>query len=236
MAERDFAPETASSINAVKRLKDRGNYDAATVYEILDEAIIAHVGFTEQDTGEQYPVVIPMIFGRREDEIFLHGHLSSRQLKTLEKGAKCCITVTHVDALILALTSFHNSMNYRSVVLFGSAKLIPDAAVEEKNAALTAITDHAIGRSPSRWADSRLPDAVELKSTKVLSFKIDSASAKACFFVRTGGPKDEKKDIEADLDHWVGIVERKKGWEKAIPADYIKEGVEVPDYVQRMLQ
>jgi uncharacterized protein len=112
------------------------------------------------------------------------------------------------------------------------AQLIPDSDTKLKDHALTRITDHPIGASPSRWADSRLPNPTELKSTRVLSFKIDYASAK----IRTGDPKDDKKDIDANLPYWTGRVERKKGWEKVVKSPYCDESTPGPPYVKDMLQ
>ncbi len=173
----------------VKILSKRGSYDKETVYRILDEAKICHVGFIY----EGYPVVIPTIFGRKEDVIFLHGAVGSRMLKTLEQGVDVSINVTHLDGLVLARSAFHHSMNYRSVVIFGKAELVTDD--EEKLTALKAVSDQVL---TGRWEEVRQPSQKELKITKLLKIKLEEVSAK----IRTGKPIDEPEDYE--LDVWAG--------------------------------
>jgi len=243
MSEDTFTPSSTKAPNAVHRLKDRARYDEETVYSILDAGLVAHVAFSvpkgEDDPPndeDDWPTVIPMAYGRIGNEIYLHGHLASRLLKTLSQdGAKACVAVTHVDGLVLALTPFHNSMNYRSVVVYGHAHLISDSERERKAAALTAVTNHpfrAVGGD--RWDDARPPSDTDSRSTRVVAVQIEMASAK----VRQGSPKDEKKDVEDESvvgKYWSGVVTRKQGYEKVEPAPYNRVQ-EPPAYVKELLK
>ena len=177
--------------NRIRRLPQRGHYDRETIYQILDEALICHVGFVDQDQ----PYVIPINFARVEDTIVLHGAKASRLLKHIEAGHPVCVEATIVDGLVLARSVFHHSVNYRSVVLFGRGRLIADE--QEKLAALEAVTEHLI---PGRWQEARLPSQKELNATSVVSIQIDEASAK----VRVGLPVDEEEDYT--LPVWAGIL------------------------------
>ncbi|MGA9719212.1 MAG: pyridoxamine 5'-phosphate oxidase family protein, partial [Acidobacteriaceae bacterium] len=165
----------------VRRLPQRGAYDAETIYGILDAGFLAHVGFCV----EGQPFVIPTLYGRVRDasggpdKLCLHGSAASRMLRELSAGVPACVTVTHVDGIVLARSAFHHSMNYRSVVAFGTARQIDD--VQGKAEALRVISDHLIA---GRWEDVRNPTAKELKATSVLEFTIEDASAK----IRTGPP------------------------------------------------
>jgi uncharacterized protein len=177
--------------NTIKRLPKRGYYDRQTIYRILDEALICHVGFVE---GGQ-PWVIPINFARVGDTIVMHGAKASRLLKHIEAGHPVCVETTIVDGLVLARSVFHHSVNYRSVVLFGTGRLVE--AEQEKLAALEAVTEHLI---PGRWKEARRPNAKELNATSVVSIRIDAASAK----VRVGPPVDEEEDY--GLPVWAGIL------------------------------
>jgi uncharacterized protein len=177
--------------NSIKRLPKRGHYDRETIYRILDEALICHVGFV---AGGQ-PYVIPTNFARIDDTIVLHGAKASRLLKHVEARNPICAEATIVDGLVLARSVFHHSMNYRSVVLFGTGCLILDE--REKLAALEAVAEHLI---PGRWKEARLPNHKELKATSVVSLPIDEASAK----VRAGPPIDEEEDYT--LPVWAGVL------------------------------
>ncbi|KAI0348076.1 hypothetical protein BDW22DRAFT_1350223 [Trametopsis cervina] len=242
MSDETFAPTHRTAPNAVHRLRDRARYDEETVYSILDTGLVAHVAFSlphdddEYNAEDEWPTVIPMAYGRIGDEIYLHGHLASRLLKTLSTdGARACITVTHVDGLVLALTPFHNSMNYRSVVVYGHAHLIPDSDPSRKLAALTAITNHPLHTvSGDRWTDARAPSTTDLRSTLVISVPIEMASAK----VRAGPPKDEKKDTEDESvvgRYWTGVVTTRQGFEALVPGPYNRVR-EPPEYLQRLLK
>ena len=173
----------------LKRLPKRGIQEREIIHSILDEAMIAHVGFVT----ENQPFVIPMAYGRKDDRLYLHGSSVSRLLRTLEQGVDVCINVTLLDGIVIARSLFHHSMNYRSVVLFGKAKLVESE--DEKMSALKAITEQMI---PGRWEQARIPNDKELKATNVLSFEIVEGSAK----VRTGAPSDDAEDYQ--LPYWAG--------------------------------
>ena len=180
---------TSTERSKLRRLPKRGSQERELIYSILDEALVAHVGFISNDR----PFVIPMAYGRESDRLYLHGSPVSRLLKTLEQGVDVCFTVTLLDALVVARSLFHHSMNYRSVVLFGKAQLVKNDS--EKMTALQAFTDHMI---PERWQQARLPNDWELKATTVLSFPIEEGSAK----VRTGPPSDDAEDYALSI--WAG--------------------------------
>jgi uncharacterized protein len=202
--------------NRVKRLPERGHYDRETIYHILDEALICHVGFVEN--GQPY--VIPINFARVEDTILLHGAKASRLLKHVEAGQPVCVTVTLVDGLVLARSVFHHSVNYRSVVLFGSGRPVEEE--QEKLAALEAITEHLI---PGRWQEARLPSAKEMNATRVVSIRIDEASAK----VRMGPPIDEQEDYT--LPVWAGVLPLQEVTSSPVPDELLPEEIPVPAYV-----
>jgi nitroimidazol reductase NimA-like FMN-containing flavoprotein (pyridoxamine 5'-phosphate oxidase superfamily) len=207
---------TKTARTRINRLPKRGHYDRETIYQILDEALICHVGIVQN--GQ--PFVIPINFARVEDTIVLHGAKASRLLKHIEAGNPVCIEATIVDGLVLARSVFHHSVNYRSVVLFGTGQLIEDE--QEKLAALEAVTEHLI---PGRWQEARLPNRKELNATRVVSIKIDEASAK----VRVGPAVDEQEDYE--LPVWAGVLPLQE-----IPASPIRdesqsEEVALPNYI-----
>ena len=204
----------------VKRAPKRGRYDKETIYKILDAGQICHVGFIHNGR----PVVIPTIYGRAENKLFIHGATVSRLIVELEKGIDISLSVAHVDGLVLARSAFHHSMNYRSVVVFGKAKLVAD---HEKNSALKIISDHLIA---GRWEEVREPNAKELKATKVLEISIDEASAK----IRTGGPIDDKEDYELDI--WAGEIPLKKQAVEPIDDAKLKSGLKVPKSVLNFME
>lgn len=176
--------------NKVKRVPKRAHYDQTTVYRILDSAFVCHLGFVV----EGQPFVIPTAYGRKGNAIYVHGATKSRMLVNIEKGIPVCATVTHVDGIVLARSAFHHSMNYRSVMVYGTARLVPSEEAEE---ALKVISDHII---PERWEECRPTKAIELKATSVLKIEIESASAK----IRTGPPVDDEEDY--DLPIWAGVL------------------------------
>lgn len=204
--------------NNIRRLPKRGYYDRATIYRILDEALICHVGFVS--AGQPY--VIPINFARVGDSIVLHGAKASRLLKHIEAGNPVCVEVTIVDGLVLARSVFHHSVNYRSVVLFGTGHLILDE--QEKLAALEAVTEHLI---PGRWKEARLPNQKELNATSVVSVRIDEASAK----VRVGPPVDEEEDYA--LPVWAGVLPLQEISLPPLQDELQSEDVSLPGYVAR---
>ena len=174
----------------VKREPHRGAYDRETIDAILDEALLCHLGFQV----EGRPTVIPTLHARVGDRLYVHGSAASRMLRHAASGMPMCATVTLFDGLVLARSVFNHSVNYRSVVVFGTATLVDDA---EKREALRALTEQL---APGRWDEARQPTAKELKATSILSLPLDEASAK----VRTGAEEDEPEDL--DLPVWAGLV------------------------------
>ena len=166
----------------LRRRRDRGSHDRAVIDAILDEALIAHLGFTD---AAGHPVVIATLHARRGDTVYLHGSAASRTMRTLAAGAPACLTVSLLDGLVLARSAMHHSANYRSVMLFGQARSVRQH--DHKLAAFEAIVEHIV---PGRWADVRPPSESELKATTVLALAIEEASAK----VRTGPPVDDEED------------------------------------------
>jgi nitroimidazol reductase NimA-like FMN-containing flavoprotein (pyridoxamine 5'-phosphate oxidase superfamily) len=200
----------------VRRLPERGVYDPAFIESVIDEALICHVGLTT-DEG---PVVIPTIHARVGTTLYLHGSPASRMLRSAP-GSQVCVTITIVDGIVAARSTFHHSMNYRSVVIFGVPRIVDDP--QERMVAFEAITEHVI---PGRWADARHPNAKENKGTKLLALSIDEASAKT----RSGPPGDE--DFDMDLDVWAGVIP--VGQTAGVPesAPDLKPGVPIPSYVK----
>jgi nitroimidazol reductase NimA-like FMN-containing flavoprotein (pyridoxamine 5'-phosphate oxidase superfamily) len=174
----------------VRRQPTRGRYDRATIDAILDEALICHLGF-EVD-GQ--PHVIPTLHARVGDRLYVHGSAASRMLRHAASGARMCATVTLFDGLVLARSVFNHSINYRSVVVFGTATRVEG---DEKRQALRALTEQL---APGRWEEARQPTEQELKATSILSLPLDEASAK----VRTGTEEDDPEDLE--LPVWAGVV------------------------------
>ena len=180
-----------TSRTRVVREPQRAIYNREVVNQILDEAFLCHVGFTV----DGQPFVIPTSYGRDGDVLYIHGSAASRMLRNLDKGVAVCITVTLLDGLVLARSVFNHSMNYRSVVILGTATLVDDAA--EKLAALRALSEHII---PGRWDDSRQPNEKELKATSVLRLPITEFSAK----VRIGPAVDDEEDYS--FPTWAGVI------------------------------
>jgi len=200
----------------LKRLPKRGHFDRETVYGILDEGFICHIGFVV----DERPVVIPTGYARVEDKLYVHGSQASRMLRTLAGGIDACVTVTLLDGLVLARSAFHHSMNYRSVVVFGRATLVDDP--EEKWSALVALSEHIIR---DRWKDIREPNDVEMKQTTVLSLMLEEASAK----IRTGPPLDDEEDY--GLPMWAGVLPLKLIAGEPVNDPRLPEGIDPPEYV-----
>jgi uncharacterized protein len=206
---------TITEKTKMKRLPKRGDFDRETVYKILDEAIVCHVGFTV----ENQPFVIPTGFARSGEKLLIHGSAASRMMRNLSEGIDVCVTVTLIDGLVLARSAFHHSVNYRSVVIFGNAEIIKEEA--EKYEALRLFTEHI---TPHRWQEIREPNSKELKGTTVLKLPITEASAK----IRTGDPVDDAEDHE--LNVWAGVIPLKLEAGKPIDDALLKEGIAAPKY------
>ena len=185
----DSYPTTSRT--KVGRLPKRAVYDRAQVHAILDEGFLCHVGFVV----DEQPYVIPTGYVRVGEQLYLHGSAASRMLRTLDQGIQVCVTVTLVDGFVLARSVFHHSMNYRSVVMLGKARLVTDRS--EKLEALRSFTNHIV---PGRWDEARQPAEQELKSTSVLALPLEEVSAK----IRTGPPIDDDEDYALPI--WAGVV------------------------------
>jgi nitroimidazol reductase NimA-like FMN-containing flavoprotein (pyridoxamine 5'-phosphate oxidase superfamily) len=200
------------------RNRGRAAYDRGAVHAILDEDYVCHLGFVRDGA----PVVLPTLYARVGERVYLHGSTGSRPLREAggPDGLPVCLTVTHVDGLVLARAAFHHSVNYRSVVAHGVARRVTDQ--DETTAALDAIVDHVL---PGRAADSRPADAKELAATAVLRLDLEEVSAK----VRQGGPNDEPEDL--GLPHWTGVVPVRRVYGTPVPADDLAPGTPLPDYL-----
>jgi nitroimidazol reductase NimA-like FMN-containing flavoprotein (pyridoxamine 5'-phosphate oxidase superfamily) len=185
------AQSAPSARTRVVREPHRGVYDRATAYKILDEGFICHVGFVV----DGQPFVIPTGYGRSGDNLYIHGSAASRMLRNLDQGVAVCLTVTLLDGLVLARSIFNHSMNYRSVVVLGTAVAVLDA--KEKLEALKSLSEHIL---PGRWAESRQPNERELKQTLVMRLPIEEFSAK----VRQGPPLDDEEDYA--FTTWAGVI------------------------------
>lgn len=204
--------------STLRRLPQRGSHDADLIHAILDAGFVAHVGF--QTDGQ--PFVIPTLYGRDRNKLYLHGSSVSRMLTQLEKNIPACMTVTLVDGLVLARSAFHHSMNYRSVVAFGTAQKVE--AREGKLRALRTISEHLL---PGRWRDVRAPNEKELKATTILEFTIEEASAK----IRTGPPLDEGADYGWPV--WAGVLPLTLEAKLPVPDPQVAGDLELPGYVLR---
>jgi uncharacterized protein len=204
----------------VKRFPKRGHYDRPTIDAILDEAILCHIGIA---VGGQ-PYVIPSLHARVGNTLYLHGSSASRTLRTLAGGAPCCVTVTLVDGVVLARAVFDQSINYRAVVVLGTATLVDDP--REKLMALEALSDQLV---PGRWADTRPPTVKEMKATSILAMTLDEASAK----IRTGPPGNALEDADDYAATWTGVLPITQTVGTPIPAPDLADGVSLPPTLAR---
>ena len=209
-----------SERNQVKRIPNRGHYDRETIFGILDEGFLCHAGFVV----DEQPFVIPTLYGRSEDHVFLHGSAASRMLNRLATRIPVCLTVTHVDGLVLARSAFHHSMNYRSAVIFGTATEVEGA---EKERGLFVISEQVL---KGRWDEVRPPTDQELKATSVLRVNIETASAK----IRTGPPSDDAEDYA--LPVWAGVVPIRRVFERADDDPQLAENTQLSTSVQNLLR
>lgn len=201
------------------RSAERAAYDKEVVHAILDEGYVCHLGFVRDGA----PVVLPTLYARVGERLYVHGSTGSRPLRMTGKadpGLAVCLTVTHVDGLVLARSAFHHSINYRSVVVHGIAHQVTDP--EEKRLALDALVDHVV---PGRSRDSRSANTKEAAATAVIRLDLDEVSAKT----RTGGVNDEPEDLA--LPHWAGVVPLNKGYSTPVPDPDLASDTELPDYL-----
>jgi uncharacterized protein len=211
-------PQSAPSPRSrVRRAPSRADYDRATIDAILDEALVAHLGFAV----DGQPYVIPTLHARSGDTVYVHGSAASRMVRTLAAGTPACLTVTLLDGLVLARSAFHHSMNYRSVVVLGRARLVEGDA--ERREALRVFTERLV---PGRWDEVRPPSRQELKGTRVLALTLDEASAK----LRRGGPVDDDEDYA--LDVWAGVVPLTLERGTPEPDERLRDGIVPSDSVQ----
>ncbi|MEQ1924062.1 MAG: pyridoxamine 5'-phosphate oxidase family protein [Pyrinomonadaceae bacterium] len=200
----------------VKRIPKRGAYDREAINAILDEAFVCHVGFVV----DGQPYVIPTGYARVGEDLYIHGSAASRMIRELSARIEVCVTVTILDGLVLARSAFHHSMNYRSVVVLGRAKLVTDA--EEKYDALKALTEHFV---PGRWDEVRWPTELELKATSVLKLPITEASAK----IRTGPPIDDDEDYSMNI--WAGVIPLTLTPHDPVPDPKLAPNIKLPDHL-----
>ncbi|MEV4443558.1 pyridoxamine 5'-phosphate oxidase family protein [Streptomyces sp. NPDC049577] len=202
------------------RYRDRASYDRELVHSILDAGYVCHLGFVRDGA----PVVLPTLYGRVGERLYVHGSTGSRPLREAgqaeEPGMPVCVTVTHLDGLVLARSAFHHSLNYRSVVVHGTARRVTDE--EELTTALDALVNQVV---PGRAADSRPASAKELAATAVLRVELSEVSAK----VRNAGPGDDEEDL--GLPHWSGVVPVTTAYGAPVPADDLAPGIPVPGYL-----
>ncbi len=202
-----------SGRSRVGRLPNRADYSVETVHRILDAGFLCHVGFVV----DGQPFVIPTSYGRFDRTLYFHGSAASRMLRKLSAGIEACVTVTLLDGLVLARSAFHHSMNYRSVVVFGTAMPVEDQ--DEKTNALRVISEQIL---KGRWDDVRAPNPKELKATSVLALPITDASAK----IRTGPPVDDEEDYA--LKMWAGVLPIRPATGDAIPDPRLAPGLDKP--------
>jgi nitroimidazol reductase NimA-like FMN-containing flavoprotein (pyridoxamine 5'-phosphate oxidase superfamily) len=199
----------------VRRLPERGRYDRAAIDAVLDAGLVAHLGFV----SDGQPFVIPTLHARVGDDVLVHGSAASQTLRALHGGIPACLTVTLLDGIVLARSVFEHSMNYRSVVVLGTATSVDDP--DEKLLALEALTEKLL---PGRWAEARTPTPKELRATSVLRLPLDEASAK----IRDGGPEDGDTP-DAELDVWAGHVPLVVQALAPVPDPSLRPGVAIPD-------
>lgn len=199
-----------------RRQQDLYDYDRATVHAIVDAAMVCHLGFIR----DGYPVVIPTIHGRIGDTLYVHGSVASGNLSELSGGIEACVTVTIVDGIVAARSLFNSSMNYRSAVIFGTARTVTDSG--ERRAALRAITENVL---PGRWDDARQASPQEDRQTRIIAIGIEQASAK----ISSSPPEDEEADLV--LDVWAGVIPVSLVAGVPEPDPGLRPGIEMPDYV-----
>ncbi len=214
-------PSAPRARTRLVRQADRAVYDRAAAYKILDEGFICHVGFVV----DGQPFVIPTGYGRVDDNLYIHGSAASRMLRRVDEGIAVCVTVTLLDGLVLARSIFNHSMNYRSVVILGTAHAVNDP--KEKLEALRLLSEHIL---PGRWVESRQPDEKELKATLVMRLPIEEFSAK----VRQGPVEDDEEDYA--FSTWAGVIPLKMVAGEPIDDARLMPGVKVPEYARAYIR
>ena len=208
-------PLSTTERTTLHRLRERGPTDRSALYAVLDAGLICHLGVIIDDS----PVVLPTGYGRIGDTLYLHGSTGNRSLQ-FAQDRDICVTVTLVDGLVCARSVFHNSMNYRSAVIFGTPRVVTEP--QERFAAIEAITEHLI---PGAWENSRKPTKKELAATSIVAVPLDEASVK----IRTGEPKDEDDDY--DLDYWAGVLPMALTIGQAIPDPLLRPEIQAPEHI-----
>ena len=209
-----------SGVNKVRQLREKARYDKATVHAILDAGLVAHVAFVEEGA----PIVVPMIYGRADETLYLHGARKARIIRLLERTDRICLNVTLLDGIVLARSAFNSSMNYRSVTVFGTPQLVEDA--DAKLEALRVISEQSM---PGRWDELRAPREREIRMTGVIRLDIDYASAK----VADGMPDDEDEDYEIPV--WAGVLPLESTFTRLQSDDRVLDGV-APSATVRSLE
>jgi uncharacterized protein len=215
--EQGSSGKPPSERTTVKRMPHRGVYDREAINAILDEGLICHLGFTL----DEQPYVLPTIYARDADRLLIHGSAASRMLRSIRSGIAVCATVTLIDGLVLARSAYHHSMNYRSVVILGTATEICDRG--HKLAAMRTIVNHVV---PGRWDEVRPPSEAEIRATIVLSLPLNEVSAK----VRTGQPIDDEEDYS--LASWAGVLPLSLDAHAPVPDPQLPAGIHTPSYVR----
>lgn len=213
-----FRALSSTERTTLHRLRERGLTDRAALHAVLDAGLICHLGVVIDGS----PAVLPTGYGRIGDTLYLHGSSANRSLQSAA-GQEVCVTVTLIDGLVYARSVFHNSMNYRSAVIYGVPQLVTDET--ERLDAVHAITEQL---APGRWAHSRQPTRKEMAATAVLALPLDEASVK----VRTGWPKDDDEDY--DLDIWAGVLPAALTFGPAVPDPQLRQGIAMPEHVAEL--
>jgi len=217
---KDTAPDyKPTDRTKLKRIRERAHYDRETIYDILDAGLLCHVGYTIDDQ----PYVTPTCHWREGNAVYWHGSSASKALKAQRQGIPVCVTVSHMDGLVMARSGLHHSINYRSVMLFGTAHLVEGR--DAKEASLKAFMDRI---APGRWEDCKPVTGQEIKGTMILGLEIDEVVAK----VRTGPPADDEEDYALDI--WAGVVPITTRIGKPVPDPRLKAGIEVPAYLKKI--
>jgi uncharacterized protein len=211
-------PLSTTERTTLHRLRERGSSDRADLYAVLDAGLICHLGVIVDGC----PVVLPTGYGRAGNTLYLHGSSANRALLAAD-GQDICVTVTHLDGLVCARSVFNHSMNYRSAVIFGTARLV--TGDPERLAALQAVTEQLV---PGQWEYARLPTRKELAATAVLELPLDEASVK----IRTGGPHDEPEDCATDI--WAGVLPARLVFGAAEPDPDLRADVDMPDHIRAL--